>query len=113
MADYPQNVVEFRDWFATESACRDYLVRLRWPQGPCCPDCASTAVWPMKTPFYRCARCGYDFTVTAGTLFADTHKPLRLWFEAIWYMTNQKSGVSCQGSSKSPQFGSSKIPHPG
>ena len=51
MADYPQNVVEFRDWFATESACREYLARLRWPQGLCCQDCASTAVWPMKTPF--------------------------------------------------------------
>jgi len=53
MADYPQNVVEFRDWFATESACREYLGRLHWPQGLCCPDCASIAVWPMKTPFYR------------------------------------------------------------
>jgi len=51
----------------------------------------------MTPPFYRCARCGYDFTVTAGTLFADTHKPLRLWFEAIWYVTNQKSGASALG----------------
>lgn len=51
----------------------------------------------MKAPFYRCAECGYDFTVTAGTLFADTHKPLRLWFEAIWYITNQKSGTSALG----------------
>lgn len=45
----------------------------------------------------RCACCNYDFTVTAGTLFADTHKPLRLWFEAIWYVTSQKSGVSALG----------------
>ena len=51
----------------------------------------------MPPPFYRCAHCGYDFTVTAGTLFADTHKPLRLWFEAIWYVTNQKSGASALG----------------
>lgn len=51
----------------------------------------------MTPPFYRCAQCGYDFTVTAGTLFANTHKPLRLWFEAIWYVTNQKSGVSALG----------------
>ena len=51
----------------------------------------------MKPPFYRCAPCGYDFTVTAGTLFAATHKPLRLWFEAIWYVTNQKSGASALG----------------
>jgi transposase-like protein len=51
----------------------------------------------MKAPFYRCSQCGYDFTVTAGTLFADTHKPLRLWFEAIWDVTNQKLGASALG----------------
>lgn len=89
--------MEFSDWFDTEEACREYLVRLRWPDGVRCPHCSATEVWSMKAPFYRCAECGYDFTVTAGTLFADTHKPLRLWFEAIWYITNQKSGTSALG----------------
>lgn len=51
----------------------------------------------MLAPFYRCQRCGYDFTVTAGTLFADSHKPLRVWFEAVWHITSQKSGVSALG----------------
>jgi transposase-like protein len=51
----------------------------------------------MKPPFYRCAGCGYDFTVTVGTLFADTHLPLRLWFEAMWYVVNQKNGASALG----------------
>jgi transposase-like protein len=95
--DYPATVVEFRDWFATEQDCRDYLVRLRWPQGVRCPECASARVWLMQSPFYRCGQCGYDFTVTAGTLFADTHKPLRLWFEAIWHVTSQKQGASALG----------------
>jgi transposase-like protein len=95
--DYPKTVVEFCDWFSTEQACRDYLVHLRWPDGLRCPDCSGDEVWFMKAPFYRCAQCGYDFTVTAGTLFADTHKPLRLWFEAIWYITNQKLGASALG----------------
>lgn len=97
MADYPRTAVELRDWFATEAACREYLQRLRWPDGVRCPDCVSMKIWPMKPPFYRCSQCGYDFTVTAGTLFTDTHKPLRLWFEAIWYVTNQKLGVSALG----------------
>jgi transposase-like protein len=97
MAEYPRTAVELRDWFATEAACREYLEHLRWPDGVCCPDCASMKIWPMKPPFYRCSQCGYDFTVTASTLFADTHKPLRLWFEAIWYVTNQKSGASALG----------------
>lgn len=97
MAEYPQTVMEFRDQFASEEACRHYLVRLRWPLGVRCPDCESHEIWTMSPPFYRCADCGYDFTVTAGTLFADTHKPLRLWFEAIWYVTNQKLGASALG----------------
>ena len=50
-----------------------------------------------KPPVNRCARCKHDFTVTSGTLFADTHKPLRLWFEAIWDISNQKSGASALG----------------
>jgi transposase-like protein len=97
MADYPRTAVELRDWFATEAACREYLQHLRWPDGVRCPDCASMKIWPMKPPFYRCSQCGYDFSVTANTLFADTHKPLRLWFEAIWYITNQKVGASALG----------------
>ena len=32
--------------------------------------------------------------VTAGTIFQDTHKPLRLWFRAIWQVTSQKHGAS-------------------
>ena len=51
----------------------------------------------MKAPFYRCAACGHDFTVTAGTLFADTHLPLRLWFQALWYVVHQKNGTSALG----------------
>lgn len=35
--------------------------------------------------------------MTAGTLFADTNLPLRLWFEAIWHVTNQKYGASALG----------------
>lgn len=60
----------------------------------------------MQTPFYRCQHCGRDFTVTAGTLFADTHKPLRVWFEAIWHVTNQKSGVSALGLQRALGLGS-------
>lgn len=60
----------------------------------------------MSAPFYRCGQCGYDFTVTAGTLFADTHKPLRLWFEAIWHLTNQKYGASALGLRRVLDLGS-------
>lgn len=51
----------------------------------------------MKPPFYRCSTCRHDFTVTAGTLFADTRLPLSLWFEAIWHVVHQKQGASALG----------------
>jgi len=51
----------------------------------------------MARGLYWCRGCDYQTSVTAGTLFADTHKPLRLWFETIWYVTNQKYGVSALG----------------
>jgi transposase-like protein len=51
----------------------------------------------MKRGLFWCQQCGHQTSVTAGTLFHDTHKPLRLWFEALWYVTNQKSGVSALG----------------
>jgi transposase-like protein len=97
MTDYPQTVLEFNERFHDEAACRAYLELIRWPEGPRCPRCPPAKVWTMRAPFYRCAGCGHDFTVTAGTLFADTHLPLRLWFQAMWYVVSQKNGASALG----------------
>jgi len=97
MADYPQTVLEFNERFHDDAACRAYLESIRWPDGSRCPRCPQAKVWRMKSPFHRCASCGHDFTVTAGTLFADTHLSLRLWFQAMWYVVNQKNGASALG----------------
>ena len=97
MADYPETVREFRAWFPDEAACRTYLEQVRWPTGPRCPRCPQAEVWKMQPPFYRCALCRHDFTVTAGTLFADTRLPLTLWFEALWHVVHQKHGASALG----------------
>lgn len=97
MSDYPETVREFRTWFPDEAACRTYLERIRWPNGPRCPRCNQVEVWIMKPPFYRCGACRHDFTVTAGTLFSDTRLPLTLWFEAMWHVVNQKQGASALG----------------
>lgn len=97
MAEYPQTVREFRAWFPDEGSCRTYLERLRWPNGVRCPRCPEAKVWTLPPPFHRCAICGYDFTVTVGTLFTDTHLPLSLWFEAMWHVVSQKNGVSALG----------------
>ena len=97
MAEYPRTVLEFRDWFADDAACREYLARLRWPEGFRCPICSAPDHWITARGLRHCQGCGRQTSVTAGTLFADTHLPLRLWFEALWHVTSQKSGASALG----------------
>ena len=97
MMEYPKTVLEWRNQFHDEAACRDYLVKLRWPQGFVCPRCQSVDAWQTARGLFFCRHCQYQASVTAGTLFADTNLPLRLWFEAIWHVTNQKYGASALG----------------
>ena len=51
----------------------------------------------MRKVWFECARCGRQTSVTSGTIFQDTRKPLRPWFRAIWHVTSQKNGVSALG----------------
>jgi GNAT superfamily N-acetyltransferase len=44
--------------------------------------------------------------LTAGTVFQDTRKPLRLWFLAMWFITSQKNGVSALGLQRELGLGS-------
>ena len=97
MADYPKNALEFEQWFATERACRDYLWRIRYPDGFICRRCGCTEGWPARRGLYRCQQCDYQVSATAGTIFQGTRKPLRVWFRAMWYVVNQKQGISALG----------------
>lgn len=96
--DYPRTVLEFQEWFATDAACVAFLEKLRWPEGFACPKCGVIAqAWRIKGGLWMCRACGRQASVTAGTIFDRTRSPLRMWFNAAWYITSQKTGVSAQG----------------
>jgi len=97
MEDYPKTLLEFEARFSTEESCRDYLYQLRWPDGFHCPNCHFEKAWPIGSTLFQCARCDYQISVIAGTIFHGTHKPLTLWFRAIWWLTGQKNGASALG----------------
>ena len=97
MDDYPRDLLEFEARFSSEASCREYLVQLRWPEGFRCPKCDHSLAWPVRSAYLECARCHHQASVTAGTIFQDTRKPLRLWFRAIWFVTSQKNGASALG----------------
>ncbi len=97
MEEYPRNLAEFESWFSSEHACRGYLFTLRWPNGFCCPRCANLKAWPIGAMLFECSGCNYQLSVTAGTIFQNSHKPLMVWFRAIWWVTGQKNGASALG----------------
>jgi transposase-like protein len=96
--DYPRTFDQFDSFFGDEAACREYLRRLRWPRGFVCPSCGSAAgAWLTDREYFHCRACGGETTLTAGTVFEGTRKPLRTWFLAMWFVTSQKHGASALG----------------
>src|SRR6476659_7882545 len=81
--------------FDTDEKCRIALEKLRWPDGVRCIRCGSEKISRnYKRKQFECSPCGYHFSVTAGTIFHDSHLPLRKWFIAIYLICESKKGVS-------------------
>lgn len=97
MEEYPGSLAELETRFGTEQACRDYLLKLRWPEGFVCQRCRGRSAWTTNRNLLVCAGCQYQASLTAGTIFQDTRKPLTMWFRAIWWVTAQKNGASALG----------------
>jgi transposase-like protein len=89
------NLVELIDRFHSEDSCRARLEELRWPEGVECPRCDLKSVNRLEDRYqYQCRSCRYQFSVTAGTIFHDTHLPLWKWFLAVYLITESKKGIS-------------------
>jgi len=91
---YPKNRIELAQWFGTEEGCLNYLASLRWEKGYVCPKCGGAQAWAPRAGMRRCVACRHRSSVTAGTIFNRTRKPLTVWFEAVWHICGQKNGGS-------------------
>jgi transposase-like protein len=101
------NLIDVTQEFATEDACLAYLEAMRWPTGLACLACSSVKVKRLNLKdkrgktrrVYQCLErpCQHQFTATTGTIFHDTHLPLRTWFIATALICDAKKGMSaCQ-----------------
>jgi transposase-like protein len=91
------NLPDLIEQFGTDDKCRDYLEDLRWPDGPECPRCESKKASRIKARNqWECGECRYQYSVTSGTLFHDSHLPLWKWFLAIYLITESKKGISAK-----------------
>ena len=106
--DYPKTFQEFINRFQSEDDCIEYIKQLRWPNGCKCPRCQFTKAWRTNRYLMHCARCGLQTSITAGTLFQKTRKPLRIWFHVMWWMMSQKTGASAKNLKDAMGFGSYK-----
>lgn len=105
--DYPRTWDQFLDWFPDETACGRYLEGIRWRDGFVCPRCGEPgAAFRGSRGRWICRHCRYQCSVTAGTVFDKTRSPLRSWLAAVWYVTNQKPGVTALGLQRVLGFGS-------
>ena len=88
---------QFDALYGSEPLCHAALVGWRWPEGFECPECEGHAHCIVKRGrriLYQCNACRKQTSVTAGTIFASSKLPLRLWFKAISLLTQSKKGVS-------------------
>ncbi len=87
--------------FHNEEAAFAYVEAIMWPKGPVCPHCGATSEKigrlqgkTTRVGLRKCYTCRKPFTVRIGTIFEDSHAPLRYWLQAIHLMCASKKGIS-------------------
>jgi transposase-like protein len=91
----PTTLQEAIRYYADEDTCLNFVVTLRWPNGPICPRCQSAEYRFIKTrSMWECKACKKQYSVKVGTIFEDSPITLDKWLCAIWMIVNAKNGVS-------------------
>ena len=87
--------------FHSEEAAFAYVEAHLWPNGPVCPFCGATAERigrlegkSTRAGLRKCYACRKPFTVRIGTIFQDSHCPLRVWLQAMHLLCSSKKGFS-------------------
>jgi transposase-like protein len=88
------NLAQLTEMFGTDAKCRKALEQLRWKNGPECPRCNSKATPVANRDTFDCDECHYQFSVTAGTIFHDSHLSLWKWFMVTALLCEAKKGIS-------------------
>ncbi len=89
------SLTKFLKHYGTEAKCRAALYAYRWPRGFKCPNCGHHSACKLhRRDLYQCNRCHHQSSVTAGTIFQGTKLPLSVWFLGIYFITQNKNGIS-------------------
>jgi len=110
-------LIQIIDQFPTDETAREHLESIRWKGGIVCPHCkcsdqskfstvAANAEKKVRAGLRWCASCEKQFTVTIGTIFEDSHIPLRKWLIAWYLICSSKKGISSLQLQRNLELGS-------
>ncbi len=88
---------EFIDKFGTRNQCESHLYKTKWPSGFTCTKCGSKDAVSFnkgKHTVFECSHCHAQTSLIVGTLFERTHVPLKIWYLAIYLISEAKTGIS-------------------
>lgn len=98
------SLVEIYRHFPNKQAATAHLERVRWPDGPICPQCGADTVArkaePHQADRLQCWSCERSFSATVGTIFHNSHIDLQRWFLLIALMLNAKKGLSAMQAAR-------------
>lgn len=111
-----QSIFEVASKFNSEEKCIKHLEHIRWPKGLECPHCQSKRIMTFTAEgktgkeryLYECIACRYQYSVTVGTIFHDSHLPLIKWFLAIYMICSAKKGIPATQLQRELEIGSYK-----
>ena len=102
---YPKDFQEFLTFFPDEKSCWQYLIDIRWPEDYVCSGCQSNQYWLTGKHKIHCCDCGKEYSITSGTIFQESKKPILLWFHIMWWVAAQKTGASASNLKDFMGFG--------
>lgn len=84
--------------YGKEAQCEAVLESARWPNGFICPKCGSNQCGTyrrgQRVKIFQCKACRGQTTLTEGTIFHSSKLPLTIWFQAIFFQTQNKNNIS-------------------
>ena len=92
------SLTQFQALYGSEVQCEQAVVATRWPHGWRCAHCGCKRYLLTRNgtgrQLWQCFICGYQSSSIAGTVMEHTKLPLRLWFLAMYLMTQHKNAIS-------------------
>jgi transposase-like protein len=85
----------FQAAYGTEEQCLEAMVKAKWPVGFHCPKCGGGAAYFVaRRRLFQCKVCRHQTSVMVGTVCESSHLPLRIWFEAMYRLSQGKHSIS-------------------